>query len=89
MDQPSSSHFAQDVDSDPDDAEYVASSTEDEESSEEEHYISSYEGDDGHDIHAMPHLKDIQRHVTYRSLQLTFHVPIIEPQRMEGQLCGP
>ncbi|VFQ93592.1 unnamed protein product [Cuscuta campestris] len=78
MDQPSSSHFTQHVDSDPDDAEYIAPSTEDEESSEEEEDISSDEGDNGQDVRAVPQLQDMHRRETHRSLRLTFHVPIIE-----------
>ncbi|VFQ92673.1 unnamed protein product [Cuscuta campestris] len=78
MDQPSSSHFAQHVDSDPDDAEYIAPSTEDEESSEEEEDISADEGEDGQDVRAMPQLHDRQSHVPNMSLRPTFHIPIIE-----------
>ncbi|VFQ83642.1 unnamed protein product [Cuscuta campestris] len=78
MGHPSSSHYAQHVDSDPDDAEYVSPLTEDEESSEEDEDISSDEGDDGDNARAMPHLEDIQRRETHRSLQPTFHVQIIE-----------
>ncbi|RAL54220.1 hypothetical protein DM860_004691 [Cuscuta australis] len=78
MDQPSSSHYAQHFDSDPDDAEYVAPLEEDEGSLEEEEDISSDEGDEGDNEVAMPHLEEVQRRETHRSLQPTFHVPIIE-----------
>ncbi|VFQ62701.1 unnamed protein product [Cuscuta campestris] len=77
MDQPSSSHYAQHLDSDPDNAEYVAPLEEDEGSSEEEEDTSD-EGDEGDNEVAMPHLKEVQRRETHRSLQPTFHVPIIE-----------
>ncbi|RAL37774.1 hypothetical protein DM860_000468 [Cuscuta australis] len=83
MDQPSSSHFAQHIDSDPDDAEYIAPSTEDEESSEEEEDISADEGEDGQDVRAMPQLHDRQSHVLNLSLRPMFHIPIIEVDNRE------
>ncbi|VFQ96110.1 unnamed protein product [Cuscuta campestris] len=84
MDRPSSSHFTQHVDSDLDDAEYIAPSTEDEESSEEEEDISSDEGDDGQDVRAVPQLQDMHRRETHRSLRSTFHIPIIEVGNSPG-----
>ncbi|VFQ64878.1 unnamed protein product [Cuscuta campestris] len=78
MDQPSSSHFPQHVDGDPDDAEYIAPSTEDEKSSEDEEDISTDEGEDGQDIRAIPQLHDRQSHVPNMPLRPTFHIPIIE-----------
>ncbi|VFQ67261.1 unnamed protein product, partial [Cuscuta campestris] len=84
MDQPSSSHFAQHIDSDPDDAEYIAPSTEDEESSEEEEDISADEGEDGQDVRAMPQLHDRQSHVLNLSLRPMFHIPIIEVDNRHG-----
>ncbi|VFQ68002.1 unnamed protein product [Cuscuta campestris] len=56
----------------------VEEEDDDEDSLEEEEDISSDEGDDGHDVRAMTQLQDMHRRETHRSLQPTFHVPIIE-----------